>query len=509
MSNAVKFTEKGEVRLEVEYLGQKNATEVLLRFSVTDTGIGIAPQNQKRIFEAFTQEDSSTTKHFGGTGLGLSISNSLLHMMGSELALKSALGRGSSFYFDIALAVHAEEAYTAHDFSALSPILVVDDQKENCDVLLEILQQAGVSAEAVQQGIAAIAKLEKKKYPIVLMDYHMPYMNGLNTAQYIHEKMGEDAPEIILLSSSEEDEEIQHAGHMRYVRERLSKPVQHNALYNCLARIAKHPRSPQPLNTQKAIQKVLVVDDHHVNTILSERILQNILPNAQLKTAANGKEALETFKTFVPDLVLMDIQMPLMNGYEATQAIRKLPEGQRPLIFALTAGTLKGEAQKCIDAGMNDYLSKPITQDKLLFKIKEWLHFQVEGTAAADKTHEDEQADVLSQVQNLPSFNIERLRTLLDGDEGLLLHLLGEASAFLSTSLPELKSDYAKQNEKELNRKLHKLRGTALNLYFERLAALAAAFEAIAPEDATRPSLFHAILNEVQLLQRKVQEYQI
>lgn len=504
LSNAVKFTQAGEVKLEVQFLGYKNKEEVNLRFLVSDTGIGIAPENQKRIFGAFTQEDSSTTKLFGGTGLGLSISNSLLHLMGSELQLTSVLGKGSTFFFDLSMEISAEETVEGKDLSALSPVLIVDDQKENCELLLEMLEKVGIEADTVSQGIEAIHQLEKRKYKVILMDYHMPYMNGLNTAQYIHEKLGNSAPSILLLSSSSEEEEIDFTKSQRYIRERLQKPIQRNLLYKRLAQLSQTHHSNTPLSAEKKINKVLIVDDHHVNTLLSQRILQNILPHAQLKIAENGQQAVSTFKTFVPDLILMDVQMPIMNGYDATRAIRQLPSGQGVLIFALTAGTLKGEAQKCINAGMNDYLSKPITQDKLLGKIKKWLN------ATADKPKEkqenSENKALLPNLSNLRSFNIEKLKLLLDNEEDLIFYLIAEASHVLDKAPQELNHYFEKQQENELFLSLHKLRGVAMNLYFEKLAQLIQTFKTTPPEDEARPALFSAIQKEIKIVLRKVQE---
>lgn len=376
IGNAVKFTEKGEVELKIQLLEQ-NSEFSKLRFSVRDTGIGIAPQNIAKIFKAFEQEDNSTTRKFGGTGLGLSISNKLLELMGgTKLQVHSTLGEGSTFHFDIAFKTEKGELKVIQKLSNIKKVLLIDDNANNREIIKELLNVANIKTDEAEDGIEALIKLRTEdKYDAIIIDYHMPDMNGIETIKNIRSNVNlkhHDEPIIILSSSSEDIENLLQYKDLN-INQKLIKPVKFQQLYEVLAKLntnnheistIKKIEHETPFTTKQ--YKILVADDNSVNLLLAKAILNKILPNSSIILVNNGLEALISFKNELPDLIFLDIQMPELNGYECTIEIRKLEKGAKVPIIALTAGTVLGEREKCIEIGMNDYVSKPFIKDAIL-----------------------------------------------------------------------------------------------------------------------------------------------
>lgn len=384
-SNAVKFTEEGEIEFKIDVRERISDSLMVLRFSVRDTGIGIAQENQKKIFDAFSQEDASTTRRFGGTGLGLTISNKLLSMMGSNLELKSELKKGSEFYFDLKMEIVSDEEEKWPKFDSIKNVLIVDDNDNNRKILEDMLQLRNIPCESVKTGTDAIERIASgKRYDVILMDYHMPFLDGIETSKLIREKLRVPPEEqsIVLLSSASDDSETIEASQQNGIQEVLTKPIYIRQLYDLLGRnqlLQKPSRKSQiPGNneTEAAIRKhakVMIVEDNPVNMLLTKSIVTRILPSAKIIEAQNGLEAVEQNLRWIPDLIFMDIQMPDLNGYEATKAIRGLEMDKRVPIIALTAGIVAGEREKCIEAGMDDYVSKPAVQADFTKIILKWL----------------------------------------------------------------------------------------------------------------------------------------
>lgn len=388
LSNAVKFTLEGEIELKVELLERPGENEFSFRFSVRDTGIGIEPQNQRRIFEAFSQEDSSTTKKFGGTGLGLTISNRLLGLMDSKLQLISESGVGSTFFFDVTFkAVAGEDLFIWENLDDIRKILIVDDNENNGRILKEMLDNKNIASDYARGAEEALVQLGAgSDYDLVLVDYQMPGTDGIETIRKIREiEKGSFAElPVILLNGSIEEEKLNAVKEELNVHHFLVKPVKIRQLFTTLSQITgrlepgvpmsvpgtgladKEEKHPEPVS-------VLIAEDHKINMLLVQTMLNKILPNAVITGVVNGKEAIKAFQRSRPDIIFMDIQMPEMNGYEATGEIRKLETGSRVPIIALTAGTVVGEREKCIEAGMDDYLTKPVLKDTLEAAIRKWL----------------------------------------------------------------------------------------------------------------------------------------
>jgi len=378
LGNASKFTEKGEIELKIDALSRKD-DKTIIRFAVRDTGIGIKPDKQLKIFEAFSQEDSSTTKKYGGTGLGLTISNKLLALMDSQLQLESNPGKGSTFYFDISFKSEQGDPINWENIDKIKNALVVDDNENNRIILTQMLLLKNIHTTQAKNGFEALQFLaDGEKYDVILMDYHMPFMDGLETIRKIRSSFystGEEQP-LILLHSSSDDGKIIEACEELDVRHRIMKPIKMQDIYHLLSRLnQKQDKIIQPtvINDADDTFTVLVVEDNPVNMMLIRSIVKKIAPNGTLLEAGNGLEAVKFCEDKIPDIILMDVQMPEMNGYEATKAIRLLNDEVHVPIIAITAGNVKGEKEKCLEAGMDDFVVKPIREENIVTVFNTWL----------------------------------------------------------------------------------------------------------------------------------------
>jgi PAS domain S-box-containing protein len=385
LSNAVKFTMTGEIELQIELFARANENDCTFRFSVRDTGIGIDPGNQKRIFEAFAQEDSSTTKRFGGTGLGLTISNNLLGLMHSEMQLTSSPGNGSTFFFDVTFTtVEGKDEFVWENRDHIRNILIVDDSENNGNILRAMLENKNISSDYAHCGEQALDWLRAgRQYDVILMDCQMPGWGGIETIRRIR-ALGElvQRQPIILLNDSFGEDMLASIRNELDIHHFLVKPVKIQQLFFTLSNLGTKTELAADVIPEKEESaaseaqekvRVLIAEDHHINMVLVKSMLRKILPDVEMIEAATGAEAVEAFGRTSPDLVFMDIQMPEMNGYEATERIRNLETGSHVPIVALTAGTVVGEREKCLEAGMDDYLTKPILKDTLEKTIQTWL----------------------------------------------------------------------------------------------------------------------------------------
>ncbi|AFZ53969.1 PAS domain-containing hybrid sensor histidine kinase/response regulator [Cyanobacterium aponinum] len=384
LGNATKFTNKGEIELNIKLLPSKDEKSTIL-FSVRDTGIGISPQKQDIIFQAFTQEDESTTRKYGGTGLGLTISSKLLNLMGSKLNLTSELGKGSTFFFTLNLITEAGEIIHYQGLESINKVLLVDDNFNNSCILQDMLALKNINSDIVNESAIAIKKLTKSNtYQAAIVDYEMPDMDGIELIRHIRQKLfisPEELP-IILLHSTPEDSFIHQACKELGIQSQQSKPITLNRLFTALSQLKIKANTPViPIESNTISQPsyshitILIAEDNRVNLTLAKAMITKILPQAKIIKAKNGEEAVAKFIEIQPDLILMDLQMPLLSGYEATSMIRakeKETNTHTPII-ALTAGTVKGEREKCLQLGMDDYLSKPIISNQLLTIIKNFL----------------------------------------------------------------------------------------------------------------------------------------
>jgi len=386
MGNAVKFTHEGEVSVCCKVQEQTESSTKLL-FEIKDTGIGLTDKQQSRLFERFSQADSSTTRKYGGTGLGLSISKQLVELMGGDIGAKSIEGKGSMFWFTILVTnTNTSRPKKAFDNLQGQKILVVDDNLTNRVLLGQLLTQWQVEHTLVDSGKEALEKLTEESskgnpYHIAILDMQMPKMDGLQLANEIKSNNQYFKNTRLLMLTSQgkrgDTDKLKAAGFNGY----LNKPIDQTILYNTLITISGVTSPEQPLVTSYSPRelpqfsaRVLVVEDNAINQKVAQGLLKKF--GVQVDLAANGEEALNSLENLPFDLVFMDCQMPVMDGYEATQRIRH-PESNvlnRDLpIVAMTANSMEGDREKCLGVGMNDFISKPINPNKVQETLKRWL----------------------------------------------------------------------------------------------------------------------------------------
>jgi PAS domain S-box-containing protein len=508
LGNAAKFTEKGEIELKIIRLDELIGGSINLRFEVRDTGIGIPKNKQNKIFEAFSQEDASTTKKYGGTGLGLTISNKLLGLMGSRLQLESNPGKGSCFFFDLLLKVENGSPVVLSEALNIHKVLIVDDNENNRLILRQMLKLKDIEVEEAANGFEALQLLsQQNKYDVILMDYHMPYMDGLKTIRKIRESLTtlpEQLP-IMLLHSASDDETIQRACDELAISQRLVKPVKLDELYNSLNRITNFTDANKKIDNIKSepyiikgkALTILIVEDNIINKLLAKTIINRIAPEALILEALNGKEALALYNK--ADLILMDIQMPEMNGYEATKAIRTMEIGRRVPIIALTAGNLKGEKEKCLDAGMDDFVTKPFVEDTIIQLFKVWI----------DPALQDDNNTLIKSYLRRPQnhFNLQLLRNYVGNDEDVIMEVLSLTKQELQRSLSGILVLAIEENVQKLREAGHKLFGTAVGVGLEILAGIARQFEHLNQNDTEAlPDLVKRLECEIDICERLIDE---
>ncbi len=400
VGNAVKFTERGEVVVRVAVESQSRK-EAVLRVSVADTGIGIPPDKQQRIFEAFAQADSSTTRKYGGTGLGLAICAQLVELMGGRIWVDSEPGHGSNFHFTAKLELQQGPEKKQPEFNATKlrdlPVLVVDDNSTNRRILEEMITSWRMKPVAVGSGreaLEALASARKDGAPfrLVLLDSHMPEMDGFEVASRMKQDSQARGMDLILLTSAGHREELARAKELG-VASALVKPVKQSELWDAIVTILhaasqQKQRPPAPRRTNRARHQlqILVAEDNAVNQELAVHLLERRGHTVTL--AENGKQAVAAIEKQKFDLVLMDLQMPEMGGIEATQAIRekeKSSGGRRLPIIAMTAHAMRGDREKCLAAGMDGYVSKPLDPRTFLQTV--------EGMAQGHATPADQTAE--------------------------------------------------------------------------------------------------------------------
>lgn len=504
LSNAVKFTEKGEIKLSIRSVEKFPDSKMILRFEVCDTGIGIHENKQKEIFEAFAQEDSSITKKYGGTGLGLTISNRLLKLAGSSLKLESKIGKGSCFSFDLKLKVESN-VFDKESLREIKSVLVVDDNDNNRRILKRMLELKGINVDEADSGPAALLLLQKRpEYDVIIMDYHMPVMDGIETIRKIKEIVKKDVTDqLIMLYSSSDDEKLQAACDELEVRSRLVKPIKMQEMYQVLSQLKngniKQPTNKTELNdTNKkptyingetlVLVKVLIAEDNEVNLFLAKTLVQKTIPHANVIEARDGQEAVEYYLKERPDIILMDIQMPTMNGLEATKQIRKLDKRNHIPILALTAGNVFDEKEKCLAAGMDDFISKPIIKKDLADKFDKWLGIDSEKESKPDQ----------SEIQHLDK---EWLNGYVSEDGEFKTDLLELIRNGLKESANSLRNGVNEKDIFALKACGHKLKGTSLTSGFTELSKLAMAFEMLEDfEEEYTNDLLRNTLAEISLV---------
>jgi signal transduction histidine kinase/DNA-binding response OmpR family regulator/HPt (histidine-containing phosphotransfer) domain-containing protein len=393
ISNAFKFTEQGEIYLTVTTL-EKTDNHAFLQFSVKDTGIGIPNKLIHKLFSAFTQADASMTRKYGGTGLGLSICKHLIIMMDGDISVDSTPGVGSTFTFTAQFSRHTEiktkRSFSIPDAIQDAMVLVVDDNKNSRSVIKRILESFGFQSTLSKSGGDALALLNDPSsmmpQPIlIIIDYFMPGLSGIDTAKHIKNTENFKNTPIILMSAFGHENDIEPDDRL-WIDAYIEKPLKQSSLFDTIMSVL----DSQKQTTEKFIQKtssqvsvrpkamdetqihILLVEDNIFNQHVAREILES--ENFSVDVANNGQEAIDAISTDRYDLVLMDVQMPKIDGYEATRCIRKMSNQSSLPIIAMTAHAMQGDRELCLDSGMNDYISKPINRDQLFNMLKKWIH---------------------------------------------------------------------------------------------------------------------------------------
>ncbi|MDQ6979418.1 MAG: response regulator [Mariprofundaceae bacterium] len=480
VSNAIKFTESGEVIVRIENALNPNIEDhqVCLRFTVLDTGIGLTQQQMVNLFQSFSQADSSTTRKYGGTGLGLAICKSLVELMGGGIKVESELGKGSRFIFTVVLEkVEGKADHRKHVLPEVlqqKRVLVVDDSPTAQEILSSYLNAFSLQVQCVPSGYRAIEALEiafceEKPFDLVLMDFKMPGMNGIETTRQIQSSPRiPEAPTVIMVSAYCKNELVDSI-EATNIESFLNKPVNQSLLFNTIMRIfdqeddyahSSHLLKNDVQQNLSALRgaTILLVEDNPINQQVAKETLEDA--GFVVEIANHGQEAVDMVDHKVYDAILMDLQMPVMEGLEATRIIRQ--KGSETPIIAMTAHAMKEEMERCLQAGMNDHTSKPTNPNDLFAKLARWIK------------PIDRAVDAVSQpvatpcegraVEAMKSIDFDALMTKLGGNKELLLKLLtmfkerfADASVQLSTALQNNDISSALYL-------LHDLKGTAGNL---------------------------------------------
>jgi len=487
VGNAIKFTDRGEVVVRVEPQWQTE-TEVALHFAVSDTGVGIPGDRLERIFEAFTQVDSSTTRRFGGTGLGLTISSQLIELMGGHIWVQSKVGKGSTFHFSVRFGLHPQPlpAAAGADGSQLAGklVLIVDDNATNRRILKERLQNWGLRPTVAGSGQAALAALRKaaargRLYAVVLVDAAMSGMDGFELVQQIRRSPELNVPTIMMLSSADRPREMARCRELG-VAACLAKPVAGSdlldAVRQALGQSAADRRVVVPVDSgdqPRPVLRVLVVDDNGANRVLATKILQK--RGHQVVAVGSGQEAVEVIQQKSFDAVLLDVQMPGMDGFATTAAIReygKQTETHLPII-AMTAYAMKGDRERCLTAGMDAYVAKPVRARELqtiveglgvpLTAVASGASGLAPGAVAVEPCTEPAVEPILDV-----SFDFAPALARLEGDEELLKE---QMSFFLQDAprlLADIRTSIAQRDGRGLQLAAHRMKGLAANFDAEQ-----------------------------------------
>jgi len=507
VSNAVKFTERGEVVVRCSKESETDS-HVALRFVISDTGIGIAPDAQRKLFQAFTQADGSTTRKYGGTGLGLAISKQLVELMGGEIGVESVEGEGSRFWFTVRFekqVVQVETTQASESYLSGLRVLVVDDNATNRTILINQIGSLEMIAGEAKDGAGALDLLHAaaergQPYELVITELRMTGMNGFELARAIKSDPSIAKARIILLSSTgrQGDSELaRKAGIDAY----LTKPVRQTQLLNSLMKIMNDgkvappddsalrpaPQQPPPNELQP---RILIAEDNAVNQKVAVGLLRKFGYAADV--VSDGREAVAASARESYDIILMDCQMPEMDGYEATAEIRRREgENKHTTIIAMTANALEGDREKCLAAGMDDYVRKPVKAEELKAALERWNGKEMQKPdASAD-------APPCAAVQNavdltvLASFSDEFQE---EGEEDFVVELIDLFLRDTPLRIEAIKEATINSDTQALRREAHNLKGSCANLGIRQMASLSSELE----EDGHRKESIEAILARLE-----------
>jgi PAS domain S-box-containing protein len=472
VSNALKFTQSGEICISVEVKG-RDADSMELLFCVRDTGIGIPPELREKLFDVFTQADGSTTRKYGGTGLGLAICKRIVHMMGGEIWVESEPGEGSSFWFTAFFEVAAAESerkLVVPESMRNARVLIVDDNRITLHVIKRLVESFGCRAVIAGSGEEALTlyseTLDDDPMDLVLMDIGLPGMDGITAIKRIWELNLSNRVPVIIISASGSENEMRRASEAG-IEHYLLKPVKHSGLFDAMVealgfKSARGTDTPAKLVTPEHFSglNVLLVEDNPINQKVATEILR--LGGIEPEIVDNGVKAIDAVKTGRFDLVLMDIQMPEMDGREATTVIRQeLGLTELPVI-AMTAHTMEGDRDKCLAAGMNDYVAKPIDPELLFQSIGNAVDGGGYGKVSLPGP-DSEGPDRLDDG-DLHGLDLEEGLARVGGSRELYLDILSEYCEYYQDVIPKFARLLDEEDFAAARKKAHSLKGAAGNI---------------------------------------------
>ncbi|HHP7236286.1 MAG TPA: response regulator [Desulfobacterales bacterium] len=529
ISNAVKFTETAGVILvsvsESKKPGEDGPAEkVLLTFSVKDTGTGIAPEYLDHLFEPFSQADTSATRRYEGTGLGLTICKQLVTMMDGDIWVESELGQGSTFFFTVPMRpAPAQSVFKLEvppDIQGLN-VLVVDDLADSRIIMRKMLESLNFKVETLSSGPEALSRLQNnllRNNPIelIMMDWKMPQMDGIEVSRKIRQELGLTIPIIMMTAFGKEEQRIE--AEKVGINGFLTKPIYPSTLFDAIMdgfgkEGVKEADRRKHFTTKASIyrkplkgRRILVAEDNPTNQMVAQAILEGA--GIVVTMVKNGQEAVEAIRNRSFDAVLMDIQMPIMNGYEATRLIRELPQGGSLPIVAMTAHAMKGDEEKCLEAGMDGYISKPVNQDRLFHTLWRLLRSssdlpesipseeaEAPGAPAIDREEPPDQQPAVTGKSldkgehlpgGLPGIDIGEALEMLSIDESTYLRILNGFLANNQDAAQRLIRYFQDQDMEALQQLAHSLKGSAANIGATGLSRSARALEYACDEAAAR-----------------------
>ncbi|MBT7300423.1 MAG: response regulator, partial [Victivallales bacterium] len=511
-SNAIKFTEAGAVTVETSCLERGDA-EATLRFAVRDTGIGLSTDQQSKLFSAFTQADSSTTRRYGGTGLGLAISKELSGMMGGEIGVDSELGCGSTFWFTAVFSLGEESRSKDYTLPSVDlrgmKVLVVDDNGPSREVLASCLREFSFEVQEAGSGAAALKELgltntsRARPYDLVLLDWDMPDLDGIETSLQMRDLPGADSIRLIIMVTAYEREQAMRRGREANIEGVLVKPMSRSTLFDTVMAVfgqASRIGDAGLLGTLAPVEgldslsgaHVLVVEDIEDNQQVAREVLENA--GFRVTVAGNGQEAVARITAGEEDfdLVLMDLQMPEMDGYAATREIRKHDRFKSLPILAMTADAMSGVAEKALAAGMNAHTTKPIDPPKLFAELVKWIDAdkvarQRDGQAAlgAEVRSASSRRDECV-IPHLAGIDVEQGLARLGGNTGLYRRMLLNFARRQAGVVEEVETAVNAGEYLRAEQSVHSLKGIAgnisANILFETTQELADALKQRDPQ---------------------------
>ena len=501
-NNALKFTEEGEVVFHIDVVKQDD-NEVKLHFSVRDTGMGMSDEQQQKLFKSFSQADVSTTRKFGGTGLGLAISKKLTEMMHGEVSVESEMGHGSTFHFTAQL--EKQQGIVTQPRSKIEDqffkVLVVDDNDSSREILCNMISNFGLQVDQVDSGYAALKLLEQhqSEYKLVLMDWKMPHMDGFETTRAMQSNNElDEVPTVIMVTAYDRDE-ASHLTEDLDIRALLTKPVTPSSMLDAImrargqevkenVRVTRREQEVAIDITKLKGARILLVEDNEINQDLAIDLLSS--NGINVVVANNGQQALDILNKESFDGVLMDIQMPVMDGYTATRKIRLQEQFKDLPILAMTANAIAGDRDKALDVGMNDHIPKPFYPNELFRTMSRWI------TPSNSNTKVNTKQEIPTEIPELDGINTETGLRMAAGKSSLYLKILRKVYESKIHFIDEFDEAVAQNDWVLAHRLIHTMKGVAGTIGAEKLQEFCQNLEDQSKHEAINNSDYKVMVTE-------------